>query len=686
MPFKNDKIRTIVMIGVCFLFALLGTGKLYAMQIRDGEEYLAKTERKILRTTTVKANRGEIFDRYGRPLVVNKKVFSLQIDKVSLGSSDLNGLILQVTNLLQKNGETFVDTLPITEEPFAFTFVTEEGNTDAARMAKLKQERKLAASATAQEVIEALKKYYQVDEKYAPNEVRRIVSIRYEMENLDFSANYPFTISEDVSIETVTRVKEEQHIFKGIEVSEDPIREYVQGETAAHLLGRIGRIYKEEYEGLKEKNYQMNDLVGKDGVEKAFEEYLRGENGARTVEQNILGKIVGVQASVDPQPGDNVMLTLDINLQKVAEESLARNIKSIADKNKANKTSGWDAQSGAAVVIDVKTGELLTSATYPTFNPATFNQDYNQLYEDPLKPMFNRAIAGRYEPGSTFKMLTATAGLETGVVNDKTTVTCSGIYEFFAPSYRPKCWIFNDYGSTHGTLNIRQALEKSCNIFFFETGRLVNIDRLNKYGKMFGLGEYTGIEVEGESKGVLAGRENSTKRGEKWYDGDTIQAAIGQSDNLLTPLQLANYVATIANGGTHFQVHLLNEVKNYTMEETVFKKAPEGVSTGISQSTIGIVIDGMKKVTEDGTASSVFRNYPISVAGKTGTAQISSGSSNGVFVAFAPVEDPQIAIAIVIEHGAHGNWAAPIAIDIMNTYFAENIEQDNPPQAYTPLS
>jgi penicillin-binding protein 2 len=236
----------------------------------------------------------------------------------------------------------------------------------------------------------------------------------------------------------------------------------------------------------------------------------------------------------------------------VAEESLARNIALIAERNQARKTSGWDAQSGAVVVTEVKTGSILVSATYPTFDPATFNQNYNALYEDPLKPMFNRAIAGRYEPGSTFKMLTAVAGLETGVINERTTFTCNGIYEFFAPSYRPKCWIYNDYGSTHGTLNVRQALEKSCNIFFFETGRLTNIDRLNAYGKMFGLGQYTGLEVEGEAKGVLAGRENSTAKGERWYDGNTIQAAIGQSDNLLTPLQLANYVATIANGGTHY--------------------------------------------------------------------------------------------------------------------------------------
>jgi penicillin-binding protein 2 len=300
--------------------------------------------------------------------------------------------------------------------------------------------------------------------------------------------------------------------------------------------------------------------------------------------------------------------------------------------------------------------------------------------------MFNRALAGRYEPGSTFKMLTATAGLETGVINEKTTVTCTGIYEFFAPSYRPKCWIFNDYGSSHGTLNVRQAIEKSCNIFFFETGRLVGIDRLNAYGKMFGLGQYTGIEVEGEAKGTLAGRENSTSRGVKWYDGDTIQAAIGQSDNLLTPLQLANYVATIANGGTHFQLHLLDEVKNYTMEKTIFKKEPAGENLNITSKTLGIVIDGMRKVTEDGTASSIFRNYPISVAGKTGTAQVSTGSSNGVFVAFAPVEDPQIAIAIVIEHGAHGNWAAPIAVDIMNAYFAKNTEKSSPVIPYTPLS
>ena len=686
MSGTKNKRRLIIVAVVCMLFSFLGVGQLYAMQIRDGQDYIARTERSILRTTTVTAHRGEVFDRYGRPLIVNKKVFCLQIDKVSLADNDLNELVHQITGLLQKNGESFSDTLDITYEPFTFTFSSvEEGNTAARRMAKLKQLLGLKENASAEEVIEALIKRYKVDEKYTPDEARRIVSVRYEMENLDFSANYPFTIAESVSIETVTRVKEQQHIFKGIEVIEEPIRAYVQGVTAAHLLGRIGKIYKEEYPELQEKGYLMNELVGKEGAEKAFEDFLRGENGARTVEQNILGRVVGVRASVEPKPGNNVMLTLDIDLQKVLEESLERNIHSIAARNQARHSSGWDAQSGAAVVIDVQTGGLLASANYPTFDPATFNQDYNMLYEDPLRPMFNRAIAGRYEPGSTFKMLTAIAGLETGAIDERTRVTCHGIYDYYGPGYLPKCWIYNDYRGTHGTLNIRSAIEKSCNIFFFETGRLTGIDNLNHYGRLFGLGEYTGIEIEGESRGILAGRDHRISRGERWYDGDTIAAAIGQSDNLFTPLQIANYVATIANGGTHYQIHLLNEVKNYTMEQTVYKQEPDGDDLGISQKTIDIVIDGMRQVTEDGTAASIFRNYPIPVAGKTGTAQVSSGSSNGVFVAFAPVEDPQIAIAIVIEHGAHGNWAAPIAVDIMNEYFAKNTENNVPISPYTLL-
>ncbi|MPM70799.1 Peptidoglycan D,D-transpeptidase MrdA [bioreactor metagenome] len=364
---------------------------------------------------------------------------------------------------------------------------------------------------------------------------------------------------------------------------------------------------------------------------------------------------------------------------------MQENIQIIAQNAARNHTAGFDAQSGSVAVLDIRNGDTLALASYPSFSLANFNQDYQELYEDPLKPMFDRALSGGYEPGSTFKMLTAVAGLETGAITKDTKVTCTGIYQYYAPSYTPKCWVYNDYGTTHGTLNVRQAIEKSCNIFFFETGRLTGIDALNRFAKMFGFGSYTGIELGGESKGVLAGRENNEKNGKPWYDGDTIQAAIGQSDNLFTPLQLANYVATIANGGHHNQVHILKEAKDYKTGRTIYKPELQSEDLGISPSTIDIVIDGMRKVTEDGTASSVFVNYPISVAGKTGTAQVSSGSSNGVFVAFAPADDPQIAIAIVIEHGAHGNWAANIAKDIMDVYFSGDFEGERVAANYSLL-
>jgi len=656
--------------GACFYH-------LADLQVAHGEEYKQKSERTVLRTSTIKAIRGEILDRYGRPLVVNSESFNLYIDKVSLGQSDLNELIVRVSGLLDERGEKYVDPLPLNRTGVSYTVDIGGETGAAARVRQLAAELELEERPDAAALLSALRKKYKIDDGYTDVQARTIASIRWEMDNRDFSVTNPVNIASGVSIETVTRIKEQNEYYRGIDVVQEPVREYVDGTIAPHILGRIGSIYKDEYPALKEQGYAMNDLVGKDGAEKAFERYLRGTNGSRTVEQNAMGRIVGVAAEVDAVPGSNVLLTIDKDLQRVAQDSLERNILSIAEKGeKSRSKKGADANAGAVAVLDVSSAAVLAMASYPTYDLSRFNEDYGMLYNDPLSPMYNRALQGKYAPGSTFKMLTATAGLESGAITPDTKIRCTGRYERFASTgYRPRCWIFTDYGSTHGLINVRQAIEKSCNIFFFETGYRMGIDVLNEYGRKFGLGEYTGIELSGESKGVLAGRQNSFEKGEIWQGGQTIQAAIGQSDNMFTPLQLANYVATLVNGGIRYNVHLLSSARDYHTGEVVFEAVPDAVlDLGLSEETMEVVRDGMRKVTEDGTASSVFSTYPIAVGGKTGSAEVPDGSANGIFVCYAPIDDPKIAIAIVVEHGAHGNSVAPIARDIMDEYFAPDVE------------
>ncbi|MBQ2284924.1 MAG: penicillin-binding protein 2, partial [Clostridia bacterium] len=328
------------------------------------------------------------------------------------------------------------------------------------------------------------------------------------------------------------------------------------------------------------------------------------------------------------------------------------------------------ASAGAVVVVDVNNGEILAIASYPTFNQNTFNEDYKELLENDAKPMWNRAISGTYAPGSTFKMLTAVAALESGVTTRYEVINDLGVYKYYESSnYTPKCWIYTDTGRTHGNQTVVQAIENSCNYYFYEVGRRMGIDTLAEYGKKFGLGEYTGIELSGESKGIFASRAYRDKINSIWYPGDTLQASIGQSDHLFTPIQLANYVATLANGGTRYKLHLIKEVKSGINSKTIYKNEPEIVEKiEINKENYKAIIEGMQAVSETGTASNVFAGYSIPVGGKTGTASVPTGTANALFVAVAPLDNPQIAIAIVVEHGGHGNYVAPIAKNIISYY------------------
>ena len=467
---------------------------------------------------------------------------------------------------------------------------------------------------------------------------------------------------------SVAVLKESSLDFPSVNVVQQQVRYYPNNNLAAHILGTVGIIYREEYEALKGKGYSLDAVIGKQGVEHTFEDYLRGTDGLRSITRDLDGKEHIVEKK-QPIPGNQISLTLDLNVQSVMEQKLEETILRI----QANEAP--DCNAGAAVCLDVNSGEILAIASYPSYNPANFNKSYDTLLKQNGNPLWNRALAGTYEPGSTFKMLTAIAALEEGVITPEDEILDEGVYKYY-DDYQPVCLEWR-YGKTHGMVNTELALQESCNYYFYEVGRRLGIRSLVQYAEMFGLGSVTGVEIGGEASGTIASPESKKKRNETWYDGDTLQAAIGQSDNLFTPIQLASYTATIANGGTRYRPHLLKTVKNST-DGTIIMHVTPTVEEKISLSgnTISAVKNGMKKVTEEGTAKSAFENFEISVGGKTGTAEVTNGSSNGIFVAFAPFDKPEIAIAIVLEHGGHGASAAPIARAVFEAYFENQKVKD----------
>lgn len=669
------------MVGVVFIATL------FNLQIINGEEYREKSEKRMLRTQNVVAPRGEIYDRNGIILATNKLSYDVILYKVRVDVKEQNEGLYRLVQILNENNDKVYSTFPVNETLDGFNFENEEEEK------KWKKEVNLDQNLNFNEVIYKYVQKYEL-ENYSDDIKNQIkmIEIKYEANLNGYSLFNSATIAKDISKESVAKIGEEKYKIYGVNIISVPKRYYPNGNILAHTIGYVSKISSKEYENRKDEGYSVNSIVGKTGIEQFFEEYLKGTDGQVREETDTLGNVSSYTESKEAKSGSNVTLTIDYRLQKVAEESLLNTIKSLQDGSLVGKRFE-DANAGAVVVLDTESGEVLASASYPTYDINSLIggisiSDWNNLQNNSLHPMLNRVVSGTYSPGSTFKMLVGMAGLMNGKITVNEMYYDPGIYPY---GYNPKCWIYTDKGITHGNINIEGAIKGSCNCYFYEVGRRIGIAEIVKYAKLFGLGEKTGIELAGEATGTIAGADPNSEDGLKspWYLGDTLSAAIGQSGSSFTPIQLANYISTIANGGRLNKVSIIksieNEVEGSSVSlEQVNKYASEFTGVNFEEKDLNInseyvdaIKNGMLSVTSEsgGTSYIVFKNSDIQVAGKTGTAQVPNGNNNGIFVGFAPYDKPKIAVVAVIEHGGEGTYTANVVKPIMEEYF--NIDKES---------
>ena len=643
MPFTRKRQTTLTVLAVLLILLIIAyTARIYSIQIVNADKYSANRGSTTARTAVLKAPRGEILDRYGRQIAINRDGYNIVFNKAYV-KDNLNDVILSLVNLMIECNQEYNDKLPITStSPYSFI---EGEKTD-----KLIKTLELAHYATADNCIVQMIERYELDD-YSPEQQRKIMGIRYSMEIADFSISYPFVFAEDVPTELMRRVSESGFLLDGVTVDVVPFRHYTDTSLAVNLIGTVGPIYEEDWEEgqqYKDKGYSYNDKVGKSGIELWAEEYLRGQDGEIIYYIDAEGNIVDTEISRSPVAGKTVMLTLDKSIQRTAQDKLQETILNL-------QSTGGTARAGAAVMIDINTGGVICSANYPTYDSATLSENYNALLNDSRKPLTDRAFQGVYPIGSTIKPIVATAAMQNGHYNIGESIVCVHTYNYFE-DYKPRCM------HRHGSIMLKTALSKSCNYFFFELGRRVGAVTLTDYFKQFGLGVKTGVEVN-DSAGIL-----SEPSGDG-FGGDTLQIAIGQL-NAFTPLQLANYAATFANGGTHYRATLIDSVTSYDLKKVYKESQPDVVNkVKISATNIAAIKEGMLSVTVDGTGSTALGDYPIKLGGKTGTSQINTGADHSTFIVFAPYEKPEIAVSIVLEHANSSFSAGTLARNILDAYF-----------------
>ena len=665
----------VLVAAACILMLLYGL-RLIFLQLVNGDDFKSQATNTTDYKFTVTAARGDIVDSRGERIATSVTGYNVVLNKLLMGDEDLDGMLQKIVELLRANGESWNDTLLISQPDAAgnYTFTAEEGSTrDQKALAAMKDNLGLQQYATANDVMEKLVEDYDLA-SYPLSWQRTLGGIHYEMQLQAFSNVNNFIMAENVSEATVATIKEHSLSLPGVEIVETSTRSYEQSTVLPHVLGRVGKITAEKWKvtdengqttyPLREKGYNMNDIIGISGLESAYEDELRGKDGVETITRNSDGVIVDTALTTVPEPGHTVQLTIDSRFQKAVDKALAENIDMI---NRVYNTGSMKAAAGAAVVLDVKDGSVLAASNYPSFDQNLYATQYSEYSADESLPLFNRALQGLYTPGSTFKPAVAVAALDSGLINRYSTVNCTRVYTYYK-DYRPKC---TQHGHGNGPIDVVNAIKWSCNIFFYDVGRRLTSDVYDAYAYKLGLGQRTGVEVS-EAVGHL-----TTKNDSNYMESLDIQAAIGQGNTVVTPVQLATYAATIANRGTRYRTHFVKAILDSNTGEVLQETQPEVMDVIEDKGeTFDLIQQGMIGVSQ---TISALANYPYTIACKTGTPQRSegyySGSSyrhytNTMMIAYGPTEDAQIAIGIVVEYGGGGARAGNLMADIFNAYFA----------------
>lgn len=675
---EHTNLRFNILTIIVYIIGIILIVKLFELQIIKGSGYREISNTRLSRESTLEASRGEILDRSGNILATTTSSFNIEMYKTKSDDETLNKCILNLITLFEKNQVSYPNNFPINDECIGYNL---EGDSLKKWLAKYK----LAENTSVQDTLKYFMNKYGIKTENAI-EARKIISIRYEMTTKGYSSTRSLSLADNVSREVVAEICERNADFPGVTITTQSSRKYNYGSLASHILGYIGKISEKEY-NQEQDVYENNDYVGRTGIESLFEKYLRGKKGKEEIEMTVDGTVTGETITEEPEQGSTVVLTIDSKLQEVAETALKNNIEKIRN---GGFSSRYDAKGGCVAVIDVHSGEILAMASNPDYDPNSWVggisvADYNQIKEN--NSLFNKAISGSYAPGSIFKMVTALAGLESGVISTTEKINDTGIYTKYR-DYQPRCWYYNSYHRGHGYLNVSGAIEKSCNFFFYETGNRMGIETLDKYATYFGLGKKTGIELPSETSGTLASPESAKKLNETWSAGQTLQAAIGQSYNSFSPIQLVKYIGMVANGGNKINPTLIKRILNADGTESSkseinqYVKEKLGLEDDVaenltfSESNISAVLEGMRSVTEEGgTASSIFKNFDIEVGGKTGSAEAGQ-NVNAWFAGFAPFNDPEIAVVVMVENGGHGFYTAEVAREIIAEYFGMNINSN----------
>ena len=665
--------RMLLLIAVACVIMGLYAMRLIFLQLVNGDDFKAKATNTTDYNFTVTAARGDIVDSAGRRIATTATSYNVVLNKLLMGDRDLDAMLQQIVELLRENGESWNDTLLIGQPDAAgrYAFTDDDSSaSDQKQLADMKETLGLQQYATANDVMEMLVEKNEL-QGFSLEWQRVLAGIHYEMDRQAFSNVNNFVMAENVSAATVATIKEHSLQLPGVEIVETSARSYDQSDIIPAVLGRVGKITAEKWKvtdsngqvtyPLREKGYNMNDVLGISGLESVYEDELRGKDGVETITRNSDGVIVDTRLTTVPEPGHTVQLTIDSNFQRAVDKALAENIDMI---NRVYNTGTMKAAAGAVVVLDVKDGSVMAASNYPSYDQNLYASNYSEYSSDPSLPLFNRALQGLYTPGSTFKPAVAVAALDSGLINQYSTVYCNGVYNYFK-DYHPRC---TRHGHS-GNIDVITAIKWSCNIFFYDVGRRLTSDVYDAYAYKLGLGQRTGVEVS-EALGRL-----TTKNDSNYIASLDVQAAIGQGNTVVTPIQLATYAATLANNGTRYRTHFVKAILDTNTGEVLSETKPEvmDVIEGTGN-TFELVRQGMKQVPS--TISDKISSYPVPIACKTGTPQRSETYASGkhylnaMMVAYLPADDPQIAIGITIEYGGYGARTGDLVVDIANAYFA----------------